>query len=360
MTPLQKLETRSYMIRASHLTEDADDARGIGRCGTLDCADSCNGTGREDARHLVHRREGGQSTLIVTPAKESFLIDTGWGGANGRDAKRIMASVHDAGLARIDYLMITHFHSDHDGGAPELSKLVPISTFIDYGSPIETLKKVMEPYEAYARVRRKGAHLETKVGERLPLEGIEVQIVSGRGKTLSEPLAGAGQPNPACITFKVRANDFTENGRSLGFRLVFGKFRFLDLGDLVWNELGQLVCPKNMLGEADVYLVAHHGNAFAAVPAVVAAVRPRVAIINNGETKGGDPKTFNTLHGVPGLEDLWQLHRSANKGANQADEQFIANLNEGTGYRIKLAASEDGSFTVTNARTGFTKHYDAK
>ena len=117
----------------------------------------------------------------------------------------------------------------------------------------------------------------------LPLVGIDVQVVSGRGKTLSTPLLGGGEDNPACATFERRTNDFTENARSLGVRVMFGKFRFFDLGDLVWNELGQLVCPKNMLGEADVYLVPHHGNAIAGVPAVMAALRPRVAIMNNGE-----------------------------------------------------------------------------
>ena len=89
---------------------------------------------------------------------------------------------------------------------------------------------------------------------------------------------------------KKRANDFTENARSLGFRLVIGKFRFLDLGDLVWNELGQLVCPRNMLGEADVYWSRTTATLFAAVPAVVAAVHPRVAIMNNSETKGGESR----------------------------------------------------------------------
>ena len=305
--------------------------------------------------------EGGQATLIVTPAGESFLVDAGWGGANGRDAKRIMAAVRDAGISQIDYLMITHFHSDHDGGVPELSRLIPIRTFVDYGEATEKGKKVQEPYDAYARVRRKGAHLEPKVGDRLPLKGIEIQMVSGRGKTLGEPLSGAGQDNPACTTFKKHANDFTENARSFGFRLVYGRFTFLDLGDLVWNELGQLVCPRNMLGRADVYLMAHHGNAFTGVPAVTAAVRPRVVILNNGESKGGDAKTFSTLHGLDGLEDLWQLHRSTNKGiAKQADEGFIANLSEDTAYRIKLSANEDGSFAFTNARTSFTKHYSAK
>jgi beta-lactamase superfamily II metal-dependent hydrolase len=304
--------------------------------------------------------EGGQATLIVTPAGESFLVDAGWGGANGRDAKRIMTVARDAGISQIDYLMVTHFHNDHDGGVPELSRLIPIRNFVDYGEAIEKGKKVQEPYEEYARVRRKGAHLEPKVGDKLPLKGIDVQIVSGRGKTLTEPLSGAGQDNPACAAFSKRANDFTENARSFGFRLSYGTFTFLDLGDLVWNELGQLVCPRDMLGHADVYLMAHHGNAFSGVPAVTAAVRPRVVIMNNGETKGGDAKAFNTLHGLEGLEDLWQLHHSANKGAKQADEKFIANLSEDTAYRIKLSAGQDGAFAITNARTGFTKRYDAK
>jgi competence protein ComEC len=138
---------------------------------------------------------------------------------------------------------------------------------------------------------------------------------------------------------------------------MYGTFRFFDLGDLVWNELGQLVCPRNLLGEADVYLVPHHGNAFAAVPAVIAALRPRAAVVNNGETKGGDAATFDTLRGLRDRGDLWQLHWSANKTAQQAEEPFIANLNERTAYRIKISASPDGTFTVTNARTGLVKRY---
>jgi competence protein ComEC len=306
--------------------------------------------------------EGGQATLIVTPAGESLLIDAGWQETNGRDAKRIMASVKDAGITQIDYLMLTHFHADHDGGVPALAKLIPIKTFIDYGGPpTEKGNRIAELFQAYEGVRKKGAHLLPKPGDMIPLTGIEVQVVSGKGKTLTTPLSGAGQDNPACTTYKKKTNDFTENSKSLGFRLVYGKFKFFDLGDLVWNELGQLVCPKNMIGEADVYLVAHHGNAFAAVPAVMAAIHPRVAIINNGQDKGGDPKTLKTLVGAPGLEDLWQLHKSALKGVTkQAKEEFIANLDEKTAHRIKLSASEDGSFTLTNGRTGTTKQYAAR
>jgi competence protein ComEC len=304
--------------------------------------------------------EGGQSTLIVTPAGESLLVDSGWSGANGRDAKRIAAAIRDAGVSQIDYLLLTHFHSDHDGGVPELSKLVPIKTFIDYGAPTERGSKVEEPYEAYAAVRRKGVHLQPKVGDLLPLKGVQIRVVSARGKTLTEPLPGGGQDNPACAAFKKKANDFTENAKSIGFQLVYGKFRFLDLGDLVWNELGQLVCPKNLIGESDVYLVAHHGNAFSSPPAVIAAVHPRVAIFNNGEIKGGDPKSFKTTLASPGLEDLYQLHKSRNESAKQADEAFIANLDLHTAHRLQLTAQEDGSFTITNGRTGVAKHYDVK
>ena len=265
-------------------------------------------------------------------------------------------------LPRVDHVRASRStrDSDHDGGAPELSRLIPIRTFIDYGEATEKGKKVQDPYDAYARVRKTGANLEPKVGDTLPLKGIEVQIVSGRGKTLTAPLSGAGQDNPACTVFKKKANDFTENARSFGFRLVYGRFKFIDLGDLVWNELGQLVCPKNMLGDADVYLVAHHGNAFSGVPAVTEAMHPRVAIVNNGEVKGGDAKTFKVLHASPGLEDIWQLHRTTNQGARQADEAFIANLDVTSSYSLKLSASVDGGFSITNRRTSVTKRYAAK
>ena len=305
--------------------------------------------------------EGGQATLIVTPAGESLLIDAGYGGSSSRDAKRIAAVAREAKLERIDYFLLTHFHSDHDGGVPELAKLVPIQNFIDYGSPTEKGKKVAEPFDAYAKIRPKDKrHIMPKPGDRLPLKGLTIDFVSANGKTIEKPLAGGGQPNPACSSYKRRTNDFTENARSLGITLQFGKFRFLDPGDLVWNELGQLVCPSNLVGEVDVYLVAHHGNAFSALPAVSAALKPRVAIMNNGETKGGVAASFNAVRSYAGLEDLWQLHRSANKGAVNSDESVIANLDEHTAHRITMTANEDGSFTIVNGRTGFSKHYDAR
>ena len=308
--------------------------------------------------------DGGQSTLVVTPERQSLLIDTGYPGRNGRDPDRIMAAVRDAHISRIDYLLITHFHEDHDGGAAELARRIPIGTFVDNGLAVETSADVVAAFTAYEQVRRKGRHLVPKPGDRLPLRGVDVDVVSADGKTLTRPLAGAGQPNPACATYTTRiADDTAENPRSLGVRVRYGAFRFLDLGDLVWNKQGELVCPNNLVGEVDAYLATHHGNGDASVPAVLAGLRPRVAVANNGIVKGGTAAALSMLRTMVGADGVWQLHWSANNGVVNAPDAFIANLDaddKDIGAWLKLEASEDGSFSVTNGRTGFTKAYDRR
>jgi beta-lactamase superfamily II metal-dependent hydrolase len=305
--------------------------------------------------------EGGESTLIVTAAGESLLIDAGYAGRGGRDPARILAAAREAHLDHIDYLLITHFHPDHVGGVPELAALIPIGTFIDYGEPLGTDRMSIGGFRNYESLRGQHVHLQPKPGDRLPLKDVDADIASAAGVILSKPLREGGQKNAACTTLEDQPDDGTENFRSVGLRLRFGRFRFVDLGDLSGNTLGTLGCPVNLLGEASVYLVPHHGNYDSNVPAVIAAVRPRVAIMNNGATKGGAPAAFATLRQQPGLEDLWQLHASRNQNAENSAEAFIANVDEGqTSYGLKLTALNDGSFTVTNDRNGFSKTYPAK
>jgi hypothetical protein len=273
-----------------------------------------------------------------------------------------MAAVREAHLDHIDYLLVTHFHPDHVGGVPELATRIPIGTFIDYGSPMGADRMATNGFRAYEPVRGRGQHLQPKPGDRLPLKGIEADIVSSAGDIILKKLSGGGQTNAVpCSTVDVEPADGTENFRSIGLRIKYGSFRFVDLGDLMGVTLASLVCPINLLGEASVYLVPHHGNYDANVPAALAALRPRVAIMNNGATKGGDPDSFSTLKKQSSLEDLWQLHASKNKGAQNADEAFIANLDDGqTAFWIKLTASDDGRFTIVNGRTGFTKLYSKR
>lgn len=305
--------------------------------------------------------EGGQATLIVTPAGQSMLIDAGYAARNGRDPDRIMSAIRAANLDHIDYLLITHFHPDHVGGVPDLAARIPIRTFIDYGQPMGTDRMATGGFKAYEPVRSQHLHLEPKPGDRLPLRGIEADVVSAGGQLLSKPLPEGGRTNAiACAKLEDHPEDGTENSRSIGVRFRFGAFRFLDLGDLSGNTLGKMVCPRNLIGDVSVYLVAHHGNYDTAVPAVLTAVRPRVAVMNNGPTKGGDPAAFSTLRRQPWHEDLWQLHASMNLGADNSSDEFIANLDDGNdGYWLKLTATEDGTFTILNGRTGFSKTYSA-
>lgn len=301
--------------------------------------------------------EGGASTLLVTPTGESLLIDAGYGGREGRDPDRILAAAAEAGIDRIDYLLITHFHSDHVGGVPEIASRIPIGTFIDYGSPLGTDRMAVRGFQQYEPVRGSNPHIKPRPGDRLPLEGIEAVVVSVGGALLSAPLPGAGRVNNACVNVEDHPEDGTENFRSIGVMFRFGAFRFLALGDLSGNTLTRQACPTDLLGEVSAYLVAHHGDYDTNVPALYAALRPRAAIMNNGVTKGGSPDAFKTLHSHPEL-DLWQLHASHNLGAVNSTEDLIANLDNGaTGYAIRLTAHSDGSFRIVNGRTSFAKAY---
>jgi competence protein ComEC len=312
--------------------------------------------------------EGGQSTLIVTPAGQSLLVDTGFAGFGNRDPKRILSAARAAGLKQIDYLVLTHFHWDHDGGVVELARQMPIGTFVDHGDLERTSAALaetdwpvtLERYNAYVRVRARGRHLEPKPGDRLPLRSVDVTFVSSAGATITKPLPGAGQVTPECPAAAPPPDDAFENPRSTGFVMQFGRFRFLDLGDLTGTPLFNLLCPKSLIGPVDLYLIPHHGGRDASYPATFAGVRPRVAIVNNGIIKGGSPEMFANLRRAPGLEAAWQLHLSKNEGAvNLADGQ-IANLDETTAYWIKVSAKGNGAFTVTNGRTAVTKAFAAR
>jgi beta-lactamase superfamily II metal-dependent hydrolase len=318
--------------------------------------------------------EGGQSTLIVTPDRHSLLIDTGWAGngtgfnpgnpRDARDANRIVAAARDAGIKRIDYLYITHFHTDHDGGVKELSQLMPIGAFIDHGAPSEGALSggddTKKAFAAYSEVRAKGQHIEPKPGDRLPLADVEAIVVATAGAAISRPLPKAGEANPVCQDHAIPAGDTFENPRSTGVVIRYGQFRFLDLGDLTGQPLFDLACPKNLVGPVDAYLVAHHGGPDAYDPATFAAFKPRVAIMNNGLKKGGAQVTYQTLHHIADLEDVWQVHSSAAAGDQNFAPSNIANLDESTSYWIKLAAQPDGSFRVFNQRTGEWKNYPAR
>jgi len=303
--------------------------------------------------------EGGQATLFVSPSGEAMLVDAGWPDAGGRDADRIVSAAKLAGVKQIDYLVVTHYHTDHVGGVPQLAARIPIRTFVDHGPCVETSLEADQLFSAYLEVRDKAKHILAKPGDWIPIEGINVQVLAAAGNEISEPLAGTDAPNPLCAGVKRKDNDPSENAQSIGMLITYGKFRMIDLGDLTWNKELGLACPYNVIGTVDVYLSTHHGLDLSGAPPLVQALHPRVAIMNNGARKGGAPEAWQTMHSSPGLEDIWQLHYALEAGkANNAPEPFIANLEEHCqGNWIKLSAEPDGQFTVTNGRNGKTKAY---
>lgn len=359
--------------------------------------------------------EGGHATLYVSPTGESMLVDTGNPG--DRDVDRIMAAANDAGLKQIDFLLLTHYHVDHVGGVEALAKRIPIRHFVDHGPSVEAREQVAGFQSMYAALIEKAgatSHQVVKPGDKIPVTGVNIEVVTSAGEVLKKPMPGAGKPNPECAKYTKQAeNPDAENAQSVGFVMQYGKFRTINLGDFVYNKEGDLMCPNNPLGTVDLYLTSHHGTDQSGSAALVHALQPRVAVMHNGTRKGGAVKVFDVLHSSPGLQDIWQLHYSYTAGLeNNTAGVYTANIEDpvalgntlanpapvappgggrggsgggggggrggsggrggggggggrggghtGPAFWIKVSAMPDGSFTMLNSRNNFTKTYAAR
>jgi beta-lactamase superfamily II metal-dependent hydrolase len=304
--------------------------------------------------------EGGQATLFVSPSGSSLLVDTGWPGNDGRDAQRIQAAMRDAGITRLDHVLITHFHTDHVGGVPELVKRVPVGEFLDHGANREDSDITRHDFAAYLKAIQGKPRRILHPGETIQIPGLNTFVLTADGQHVSAVPGISPVPNAYCGAEHTWPEDLSENARSIGILLTFGNFRVLDLGDLTGAKEVALVCPTNPIGAVDLYVVTHHGMNLSNSRAIVNAVHPRVAIMNNGAHKAGSPEAWQTIHTSPGLEDLWQLHTAEDSdAAHNSPAALIANPagSATDGAWLKVEASADGSFSVTNSRTGQTKQY---
>jgi beta-lactamase superfamily II metal-dependent hydrolase len=339
--------------------------------------------------------EGGQSTLYVGPTGESLLVDSG--NAGDRDLGRILEVLKGAGVRQIDHLWSTHYHGDHVGALVALATQVPIGHFYDHGAPHPNDRIVSKAFLSSYEELSRGKRTTVKPGDRVRMAGLEITTVASANQFVRANLRGGGRPNAACATSRPMDESSyidPDNGESAGFVMAYGRFRTVNLGDLTWNGELDLMCPTNRIGTVDVYLTSHHGLERSGSAALVHALEPRVAVMNNGTRKGGAPDAFRVLHESPGLEDLWQLHWSHNTGLDNAPATFVANVDDGAtvagvlvppaddpstrlgaggrggrggaaaahapAYVIKISAESSGTFVVTNTRNGFSKTYRSR
>jgi beta-lactamase superfamily II metal-dependent hydrolase len=306
--------------------------------------------------------EGGAATLIVTPSRESMLVDAGNPSPQDRLAKQIFQTVQAAHLTKINYLLTTHYDGDHVGGAPALASMIPIEHFLDHGD--FTFPDKANVWAAYKSISE-GKRTTVKAGDMVPLKGVRVQAVSSNGEVIDKPI-NHGKANSFCAGALNKEPDQSENILSLGVLLTYGKFKFLDLGDLTWSKEMELACPVNKLGEVSIYQAAHHGflQDRSGAPAHLFAIRPQVVIVENGPQKGlTTPELYERLTRIPDIEGIWQLHLTLDRDAeHNTNEEMIANLaaTHESAYGIRVDVRSNGEFTVTNSRNGFSKSYKAR
>ena len=306
--------------------------------------------------------EGGQATLLVAPSGASLLVDTGWPGNNARDTDRIMAAMHDAGISKLDKVFITHYHTDHVGGVPNLVQRVHVGEFLDHGENREDSDITRHDYAAYLKAIEGKQRRIVHPGDTISVPGLSIVVLAADGEHIASVPGIKPVPNKYCAGERAWEADPSENARSAGILVRFGNFRFLDLGDLTKAKEIPLVCPDNLIGTVDLYLVNHHGMNLSSSRALVDAIHPRAAIMDNGAHKAGSPEAWQTVHDSPGLEDLYMLHTAeGSDAAHNSADPLVANLKGGSdGANFKAVASANGGFSVTNSRTGKTKDYPAR
>jgi competence protein ComEC len=308
---------------------------------------------------VVIDTEGGKAMIVKTPDGESMLVDAGYPREDDRDTLRIVAAAQAAGVRELDYVVATHYDADHAGNVARVDARIPARAFVDHGAPVPECRQD-EFFKSYVSAIRGRTRLSVRPGDAIPLRGLRVTVVASGGEVLSRSLPGGGQPNPLCAA-EPATTDAYDNAGSVGLLFEFGKFRMLDLADLLARQEHKLMCPENRVGVVDLFMVSHHGFQVSNATFLVHALRPRVAIMNNGPKKGGDPQVFDVLKTSPELQDLWQMHLAPRAEERNAPETMIANLKEECEARsIRVSARRDGSFTVTNARNDFTKTYGAR
>ena len=311
--------------------------------------------------------EGGAATLLVTPAGESMLIDSGYPDNHGRDKDRIISVARDvAGLKKIDHAVATHWHRDHYGNHAVVASEFGIGTFWDRGIPEVVAED--SSFEDRIAAYRAACQNESKAlapGDLIPLKSGGTKLTAKVLTASRKVIPNVGPPNPFADRHVERDVDKSDNADSLSILFQFGDFRFLCCGDLTWNIEGKLMTPNNPIGTVDMFMVTHHGLPTSNNPALVLAIDPTVTVMCNGPTKGGAESTLKTLREIKSLKDMYQLHQNVKLGPDlQTAPEFIANTGATEtcqGQWVKAVIAADGStYSLQLGPDGEPRSYETR
>lgn len=202
----------------------------------------------------------GDSTLIITPDKKTVLIDGGGSDSFDVGKKVLLPYLLDRRILKIDYVLISHFDTDHCGGILTIMEKVKVKNIIiseqaEHSENYERFKKLM--------VHKKIRLIEVKKGDKIKIGRYsEFKILFPTSRLLSE--------NPL-------------NNNSIVAQFNYNNFKMLFTGDIEKLAEQQILKAEKAEIRADILKVAHHGSKTSSIPEFIKAVRPKIALIGVGK-----------------------------------------------------------------------------
>lgn len=202
----------------------------------------------------------GDSTLIITPDKKTVLIDGGGSDSFDVGEKVLLPYLLDRRILKIDYVLISHFDTDHCGGILTIMEKVKVKNIIiseqaEHSENYERFKKLM--------IHKKIRLIEVKKGDKIKIGRYsEFKILFPTSRLLSE--------NPL-------------NNNSIVAQFNYNNFKMLFTGDIEKLAEQQILKTEKAEIRADILKVAHHGSKTSSIPEFIKAVRPKIALIGVGK-----------------------------------------------------------------------------